>query len=144
MENNGGDFLLSSESMALLAKAFANLGRLEKAIKWSRQAVNTEKLNPGHHHLLSTICQEQGDIKGSIRSLKHALYLDPEFVLAHFALGNLTLKEGRFSESMKHFNNARALLLSMEPEKILPYSDGMTAGRLTEVINAMINKEQHA
>ncbi len=81
---------------------------------------------------------------GSIRSLKHALYLDPEFVLAHFALGNLTFKEGRFSESMKHFNNARALLLSMEPEKILPYSDGMTAGRLTEVINAMIHKEQHA
>ena len=144
VENNGGDFLLSSESMALLAKAFANLGRLEKAIKWSRQAVNTEKLNPGHHHLLSTIYQEQGDIKGSIRSLKHTLYLDPEFVLAHFALGNLTLKEGRFSESMKHFNNARALLLSMEPEKILPYSDGMTAGRLIEVINAMINKEQHA
>ena len=144
VKKNGGDFLLSSESMALLAKACANLGRLEKAIKWSRQAVNTEKLNPGHHHLLSTIYQEQGDIKGSIRSLKHALYLDPEFVLAHFALGNLTFKEGRFSESMKHFKNSRALLLSMEPEGILPYSDGMTAGRLIEVINAMSNKEQYA
>jgi hypothetical protein len=34
--------------MAPLAKAMANMGKLYEAKTWCRQAVDTEKLNPGH------------------------------------------------------------------------------------------------
>ena len=129
-------------SMALLSRAFANLGKLDKARTWGSLAVNSEKLNPYYYYLLATICLEQGDLKESMKLFKQALYLDPEFVLAHFALGNLTQQEGKLSESKKHLQNVLSLLKSMGPENIVPHSDGITAGWLAEVVKSTINKEQ--
>ena len=132
-------FFMNPEAMALLAKSLANLGKLDEAQKWSENAVNTEKLNPGHHYLLATIYQEQGCLTESIESLKRALYLDPEFVLVHFALGNLTRQQGMFDKSRKQYKNVLSLLLSMDHEEILPYSEGMTAGRLMETVRLIID-----
>ena len=138
VKNSHGTFLLNPESMALLAKSLANLGQLAEATNWSEKAVNTEKLNPGHHYLLATIYQEQGRLTESISSLKHALYLDPGFVLVHFVLGNLTRQQGKINESRKHYKNVLSLLLSMDHEEILPYSEGMTAGRLKETVRLTV------
>jgi len=137
-KNDHGTFLLNSESMVLLAKSLANLGQLDEAKNWSEKAVNTEKLNPGHHYLLATIYQEQGRLAESISSLKHALYLDPKFVLAHFVLGNLTRQQGKINESRKHYKNVFSLLLPMDHEEVLPYSEGMTAGRLMETVRLTV------
>lgn len=131
-------FLLTPESMALMAKALANLGKLDQAKTWCEQAIHAEKLQPAHYYLLATIYQEQGDLGECMKSLKKTLYLDPEFVLAHFALGSFTKKGDKRNESRKHLENARSLLLSMDSEDVLPHSDGMTAGRLREVIGLMI------
>lgn len=132
------------ESMVLLARACANLGKLDDAEKWCKQAVNAEKLNPVLHYLLATIYHEQGHLKESIKSHRQALYLDPEFVLAHFALGNLLQKLDRFNESGKHFENALSLLLRLDTDEIIPFSEGITAGSLTELVQSMIKKEQAA
>ncbi|MCP4112683.1 MAG: chemotaxis protein CheR [Desulfobacteraceae bacterium] len=117
----------------------ANLGKLDEAEDLCKKAVNNEKLHPGIHYLLATIYQEQGRLKESARTLKDALYLDPKFVLAHFALGNLMQREGRFAESEKHLRNTLSLLLNMNPEDILPHSEGLTAGRLTEMVQSMLS-----
>jgi len=128
--NNGSPFLLRPEAMALLAKAMANMGKLDEAKTWCCQAVDTEKLNPGHRYLLATIYAEQSCLEESIEALNQALYLDPEFVLAHFQLGNLARRLDRPDLSRKHLVNARQLLESMDTEDPLPCSDGMTAGEL--------------
>jgi len=132
------------ESMVLLARACANLGKLDDAEKWCKQAVNAEKLNPVLHYLLATIYHEQGYLKESIKSHRQALYLNPEFVLAHFALGNLLQKLGRFNESGKHFENVLSFLLRMDTDEIIPFSEGISAGSLTELVQSMIKKEQVA
>ncbi|MGA1864537.1 MAG: tetratricopeptide repeat protein [bacterium] len=138
-----GDVLsLNPGSMALMARAYANQGKLDEAKEWCMQAIKAEKLLPGHYYLHATICQEQGLLEESINSLKKALYLDQDFVLAHFALGNLTQKQGRLDESRKHFKNALSLLVSMNPEEVLPYSEGIQAGSLLEVIQSMIREEK--
>jgi len=47
-----GDALsLNPGSMALLARAYANQGKLDEAKKWCTQAINAEKLLPGHYWL---------------------------------------------------------------------------------------------
>ena len=71
------------------------------------------------------------------RSLQRVLYLDPTFVLAHFTLGNLARSRGNHNEADKHFSNSLRLLGRLEPHDLLPESDGLTAGRLTETITAM-------
>jgi len=135
---------LKPGSMALLARAYANQGKLEEAKKWCVEAINAEKLLPGHYYLYATICQEQGMLDESINSLKKALYLDQDFVLAHFAMGNITQKQGRVDESRRHFKNALTLLQSMNPEDVLPYSEGIQARRLLEVVQSMMKEERSA
>jgi chemotaxis protein methyltransferase CheR len=131
-------------ALALLARLYANQGKLAEALKWCEQASAADRLNPGYHYLLASILQEQGQVEAALRSFKRALYLDPNFVLAHVALGNLTQQQGRFKESKKHFANALSLLGSYRHEDILPESDGMTAGRLREIIQSTTSRTQSA
>jgi chemotaxis protein methyltransferase CheR len=126
----------SSKAMMLLARAYANQGRLYDALAWCEKAAAGEKLNSGCHYLLATILQENGRMEEAAGSLRRALYLDPDFVLAHYALGILTRNQEKIRESTRHFKNALSLLDSYKPQQILPESDGMTAGRLKEIIQS--------
>ncbi|MBM4064797.1 MAG: tetratricopeptide repeat protein [Planctomycetes bacterium] len=126
------------KSLALLARACANQGRLDDALKWCKKAIAADTLNPGYHYLLATILLEHGLLEETIQSLKKALYLDPNFVLAYFVLGNIMQKQGEPETSRKYFKNAFELASAHKPEEALPESEGMTAGRLSEIIEAMI------
>jgi chemotaxis protein methyltransferase CheR len=116
------------------ARACANEGKLTEAIEWCEKAIAADKLNPAHYYLLAAISQERGQIETAERSLGHVLYLEPDFVLAHFALGNLCLSGGRYREADRHLKNALALLRACPSAVVLPESDGLTAGRLIEII----------
>jgi chemotaxis protein methyltransferase CheR len=121
-----------------LARAYANLGKLSEATEWCKKAIEEDKINPGSHYLLATIQQEQGHVEEAVKSLRRALYLDQNFVLAYFALGNLTRQQGKVKEAKKYFDNALSLLSADHQEVVLPESDGITAGRLMEIIQTMI------
>jgi chemotaxis protein methyltransferase CheR len=123
-------------SLALLARASANQGRLPDAKRWCEAAVAADKSNPGLRYLLASILEEQGLHEPAIGALKQALYLDQDFVLAHFALGNLHRRLDHPALSRKHFATARQLLRRLPPEAALRASEGMTAGRLGEIIDA--------
>jgi chemotaxis protein methyltransferase CheR len=86
------------------------------------------------HYLRAMILQEQSSIPEAILALKQAVYAEPQFVLGHFALGNLALKHGRLKESEKHFENVLLLLARYEPEDMVPESEGLSAGELREVM----------
>ena len=125
-----------TQAMMLLARAYANQGRLVQALEWCNGVITADKLNPGCHYLLATILQEQGRLPEAVASLKRALYLDQDFTLAHFALGNLRQRQGRSRESRRHFENALRALSRCSQEETVPESEGITAGRLTEIIQS--------
>jgi chemotaxis protein methyltransferase CheR len=120
------------------ARDCANQGRLGEAVAWCEQAIAADKLNPAYQYLLATIQQEQGLNDAAVQSLARALYLDPDFVLAHFALGNLRLSQGRRGAAQRHFANALTLLRAHPQDEILPESEGLTAGRLGEIIASVL------
>ncbi|HBG06508.1 MAG: hypothetical protein A2075_00615 [Geobacteraceae bacterium GWC2_58_44] len=125
---------ISLEAITMLIKAQANQGKLSEAMSLCEEALKGNKLDPALHHLRAEILQEQGEVEEARASLERAIYLDPQLVLAHFALGNLALWGGRKEKARKHFQNALELLGGSAPEEILPGSEGMTAGRLREII----------
>ena len=131
----------NTEAMLLLARNLANSGRLADALVWCENAVATDKLNPASHYLLAVILQEQGQGSDAITALKRALYLDPDFVPAHFALGNLLLQQGKCRESEKHFQNALSILGKYPQEDCRQELEGMTAGRLSEIIRSAVARE---
>jgi chemotaxis protein methyltransferase CheR len=126
--------LLDRDAIALLIRAEANQGRLAEAARLCEEALGDGKLDPALHFLRAEILQEQGLLSEAQLALQRALYLDPKLVLAHFALGNLALSSGKGDRARKHFDNALALLDAIPFDEILPGSEGMTAGRLREVI----------
>lgn len=134
----------SANALAMLTRRLANEGRLSEALVWSKQWVSAEKLNAAAHYLHATIAQELGDVEAARRSLQRSIYLQPDFALGHFALGNLARKESRQRESIRHFENALDVVRDLAPEMLLPESDGLTAGRLAELIAALLSPASRA
>jgi chemotaxis protein methyltransferase CheR len=127
--------VLKPEDFARLTRARANEGRLDEALAWSERWIVADKLDAVAHYLNAMVLQELGDLEQARRSLERAVYLEPRFVLAHFALGNLA---GHGTHMYRHFQNALELLRQMPATGIVPESDGLTAGRLSETITALL------
>ncbi len=124
------------EEMVRFARNSADQGDLAAALSWCEQAVAADRLNPAWHYLRAAILQEQEAFAEAILSLRKAIYLDQGFVMAHFALGNLALRQADKRAARKHFHNVLALLENHQPEEALPESEGITAGRLEEIVNS--------
>lgn len=132
--DNGSD---QHDMLRRQARACADLGRLAEAVEWCAKAIAADKMNPTHYYLLATIEQERGQGDAAERALGRALYLEPDFILAHFALGNLCLAAGRRPQARRHFANALTLLRACPADALLPEADGLSSGRLVEIISAV-------
>ncbi len=130
------------KAMNLLARIHANQGELSKARQWCIQAIDADRLNPVAHYLLAIVLLEQGQVDGCMQELKRTLYLDADFVLAYFTLGNLYRQQGKHKEAGKHFENALLLLDARLPEELLPEAEGMTVGRLAEIIYSLREQDK--
>jgi len=122
------------EHYILAARACANLGEFQEAVSWCDKALARDKMRAALYYLKAAILQAQNRSHEAVEALGRVLYLEPEFILAHFMLGNLSLNEGRQNVARKHFANTLDLLGGMEAGEILPESDGLTAGRLKEIV----------
>jgi chemotaxis protein methyltransferase CheR len=128
----------SGRALALLSRINANQGRLTEAHDFCERAIAADKLNPAYQYLLASILLEMGREDESKTCLGRALYLDQDFALAHFALGNLSRRRGMKKESGRHFENALSILKKYRPDDILTESEGITAERMIEIINMAI------
>ena len=123
-----------ASAMLLLARAYANQGKLAAALVLCDRAIAADKMAARAYYLRATILQEQGCLPEALLAFKQTVYAEPEFMLGHFALGSLALKQRRLKESEKHFANVLLLLARYQPEDIVPESEGLSAGRLREMI----------
>lgn len=130
--------------LSLLTRALANQGRLAEALTWSEHWIAADKLDPAAHYLRAIVLQETGELAAARRSLERAVYLQPDFALAHFALATLARSDSRRAEANKHFENAAYALRACTPDEMLPESDGLTARRLLEIITEAISNDKHA
>ena len=135
-----GDMAPNGQATTLLARACANQGKLAEALTWCDRALAGDKLDPGHHYLRAAVLQGQDMLEAAAASLRHALYLDPAFTMAYFAMGNVMLRQGRTVESRRYFENVLELLADCDQEAMVPESEGLTAGRLGEIATSTIRE----
>jgi len=126
------------QSKAISIRSLADQGKLPEAFALCEEALASGKLDPRLHFLRAIILQELNRIDEACVSLKRTLYLDRNFVMAHFALGNIAMQQGKAPVAKKHFENVLTILKANRPEDILPESEGLTAGRFREIIRAII------
>jgi chemotaxis protein methyltransferase CheR len=127
----------SSQSVSLEARSLANQGRLDEALVWCERWIAANRIDAAAHYVHASVLQEMGKREAARRSMQRAIYLQPEFALAHFALGNFARADARPAEADRHFANALHALRDCPPDALLPESDGLTAGRLAEIIGTL-------
>lgn len=123
-----------SEEFALLARALANHGQLSEAMNWCERWLAADRIDASAHYFHAVILQELGQRDAARQALQKALFLRPDFALAHFELGVLARATQRPAEAERHFANALSILAKLPPHEALPESDGLTAGRLAEIV----------
>jgi chemotaxis protein methyltransferase CheR len=126
--------------LELLARACANKGDLAAALRWGQQALAEDRLNSRMHYLCGMIQEELTMPSEAAASFRRALYLDPDFIMAYFALGHLAQRQGRIAEGLRNCENALRLLRGHPAEALVPESEGMSAGRLAEMIARLTDR----
>lgn len=132
-----GEHEPGSAEYSLLCRALANQGDLVAAQAWCDRWVAACKLEPAGHYLRAVVLLERGELEEARLCLQRAIYLRADFVLAHFALGNLARTRGRADEARRHFANTLRLLREVPPDEELPEGDGLTAARLAELVESL-------
>ncbi|MDT3668935.1 MAG: CheR family methyltransferase [Aromatoleum sp.] len=124
------------EALALACRECANRGEFDEARRLGEAAVAADKSDAGLRYLLASVFEESGRPQDAKAALRQALYIDPDHVLAHFSLANLLRRLGQPSRAAAHFSVARRLLDASAADAPLPDGEGLTAGRLREIIDA--------
>jgi chemotaxis protein methyltransferase CheR len=126
---------------AVQARSLANQGKLADALDCCQRWITADQFNSAGHYLRAVILEAQGATDAAVQALRAALYLDPNFVLAHFELGSISRRRGVIKEALKHLQIARRLLGEYQPNDVLPESDGVTAGRFIRIVDSLLEKE---
>ncbi|HEY0801440.1 MAG TPA: CheR family methyltransferase [Steroidobacteraceae bacterium] len=135
---------LGQHEFSQLTRDLANQGRLADALATSERWIAADRVDFAAHYVHAMVLEEMGEREAARRSLGRAVYLEPNFALAHFVLGNLARADARSAEANRHFANALYLLRGCAPEMLLPESDGMTAGALEAIIMTLLAKPDPA
>jgi chemotaxis protein methyltransferase CheR len=117
-------------------RLLADQGYLEEALSICNEAIASYKLAPGLYFLRASILQELDKKSEAIISLKQAIYIDPEYIMGHFTLGNLFFRQGNLRNAKRYFDNVLDLLSKCANDDILPESEGLSVKYIREIIFA--------
>jgi chemotaxis protein methyltransferase CheR len=124
-------------SPAATVRRLANAGQLAEALAECDRWIAAHKLDPIAYYLRGIVLAETGRADEARRALQQAIYLEPAFALAHFALAILARTAGRHQEASRYFAATLRILRRLDPHDVLPESDGMPAGRLSDMISEL-------
>lgn len=121
----------------LLAKSLANEGKLNEALEVINNGLKLDKCNILLHYLKALVLQELGLFDEAILELKKTIYLDNNFILAYFSLGNIATRQQQLESAKKYYSTVLSLSHQYAPTDQLPGSEGgITAERMREIINS--------
>ena len=119
------------------ARRLANQGKVNDAFnRLSILAEGQGNLDYRVHFLRAIIADQAGHVQEAMKSLKQAIFLNKNFVIGHFYLGVINQREGKIKNASRSFRNARNLVDKLSPDHLLDEAEGLTAGRLREIVDA--------
>jgi len=136
------DVRLTTELLARRARDCANEGRLGEALTWCNQWLKADRLDAIGHYLHAVILLEQGDIVWADAALQRATFLNGNFIMAHVVRGHVARRQGNHERARKHFVNAQRLLMSLDPQDLVPESEQLTVAHLSETLQLLALQER--
>jgi len=109
---------------------YADSGALEKAAQCCDQLLKKDNLSASVHFYHALVLEQMSQYAEAESSLKRAIYLDRQFVLAHYYLGLCLQSRGDTKQAARSFENTLKLLQSRHETDSFPDADGITAGEV--------------
>jgi chemotaxis protein methyltransferase CheR len=123
-----------SEVASMRAQSHADRGELREALAACEAAIALHKTNPSYHYLHGCILQELDRPADAADAFRRVLFLEPDAVMAQFALGCLARRGSRSEDARRHFGVVLRMLDRRRRGEIVAQSDGLTVGRLRAVV----------
>lgn len=111
----------------------ADSGAWEAALECSDRLLGKENLNPTVHFYRALVLEHITKHSEAEQSLRRAIYLDRQFVLAHYYLGLLLQSRGDPRQAERSFKNTLDLLLPRCDADTFVDADGITAAELRKL-----------
>jgi chemotaxis protein methyltransferase CheR len=125
----------TKESQPTLAMARAQLDRGDtvEALASCQRLIAADQLNPLAHFYHALAADQQGSVSETEQALRRAIYLDRDFILAHYHLGLLLQRKSEAHAARRSFRNVLALLKRRDANEIFADADGLTVGALRQL-----------
>lgn len=117
----------------VLVRSLANRGDLAAAGEACSAALERHRMSVQLTHLHGVLLAEAGRYGDAAVAAKQALYLSPQYTMAHLALGDALSRTGDVPNARKAFRNAETLLAGLVPAMPVPGGDGAEAGQLLRI-----------
>ncbi|MFK5985499.1 MAG: CheR family methyltransferase [Pseudomonadota bacterium] len=138
--------LLAGDNNALIwqfkAKALANLGQIIAALKSCSLSLEHNPEDKHTYFIQALVYMEARRFDKAERALKQTLYLDRQFVEAHYHLGLLHLLQGKRESGLKYMHNALEISENADPLRSLHDAAGMNHERMTTILRSELKMYQ--
>ncbi|HEX5471431.1 MAG TPA: hypothetical protein VFW73_06070, partial [Lacipirellulaceae bacterium] len=114
-------------------RAMADQGNVEDALRLCIAMIAKTPLRAILHFYRGLLLDQMSGDGAALESLYRAIYLDREFVLAHYYLGTTLLKLGNYAGASRSFRTVLRLMVGRDPAEKLPHAEGMSIGDLDEL-----------
>ena len=127
-----------------LIRELADRAQWPQAAERCRALIDEDRLNPLGHFYQALVLEQMGQLQEADGALNRAIYLDRDFVLAHYHRGLLLQKGDDSASVIRSFRNVVDLLGRLPPETPLPEGDGISAADLRELAEMQLQVLEHA
>ena len=117
----------------VLVRSIANRGDLKAAGEACSSALDRHRMSVELTHLHAVLLAEAGRYGDAAVAAKQALYLSPQYTIAHLALGDALSRTDDIPNARKAFRNAETLLQGLAPDMPVPGGDGAEAAQLLRI-----------
>jgi chemotaxis protein methyltransferase CheR len=118
-----------------LARVYANSGDLKHAKAACISAIIQDPLLVKAYYISGLIHEEKGELELAIQDYKKTLYLQSDFVLAHYHLSTIYLQINEEQQAERHRIHAIRILSRRQRDEILSGADGLTVEQLLAMIS---------
>jgi len=138
---------IHGETPAMLqhrAKALSNRGESLQAVQLCQRSIELDPLNHHTYLIMALSLLEMNRLQEAEAALRKVIYLNREFIEAHFHLALLQLRLGKVKPGLKSLENALNAAGRIDPERELHHAVGMTVGRFVEIVkNEILVYDRH-
>jgi chemotaxis protein methyltransferase CheR len=122
-------------------RQLADHGDWQGAAEYAKQLLSQNGLNAEAHFYHALIFEKLGIVDEPELSLRHAIYLDRKFALAHYHLGLALKRGGQTAAAERSFGNVLKVLAGMPDLAIVTAGPGVTVTGLKELAKMHLEGE---